>query len=114
MCLAFIAMGAFQSSRDREQGHFHVEVMRGGELSRLRRDAVPARITAQPKAIAEALYVGKVNLAPGVILWLCVPHTSIPTLEALSWFREILYGQTKPLRNGSCFLGNTAGHQHAR
>ena len=59
-------------------------MMQMGKFTRFWRDVVSARIAAQPKAIAEALYVGKVNLAPGIAIWLCVPHTSIPTLEALS------------------------------
>jgi hypothetical protein len=62
----------------------HIEVVLAGEFSRLGRETVAARITPKPEAIAEALYVGKVNLAPGIAIWLCVPHAAIPTAEAIS------------------------------
>ena len=48
--------------------------MLGSEGARLWRHAVSARVAAQPEAIAEVLYVGKVNLAPGVILGHVVPR----------------------------------------
>ena len=47
----------------------HIEVVLAGEFSRLGRETVAARITPKPEAIAEALYVGKVNLAPGIAIW---------------------------------------------
>ncbi|MEE8308849.1 MAG: hypothetical protein V3R34_00470 [Hyphomicrobium sp.] len=84
MCLALVAVGALETARNSEQRRMHIEVVLAGEFSRLGRETVAARITPKPEAIAEALYVGKVNLAPGIAIWLCVPHTSIPTLEALS------------------------------
>jgi hypothetical protein len=43
-------------------------MMLASELARVWRETVTARVTAQPKTIAEAFYVGKVNLAPGIIL----------------------------------------------
>ena len=46
----------------------HIQMMLLGKGTRIRRDAVTARVAAQPEAIAQAFYVGKVNLAPGVIL----------------------------------------------
>jgi hypothetical protein len=45
MRLAFVAMRAFEPLRDREQGHFHIEVMLVSKFTRLRRDVVSARIT---------------------------------------------------------------------
>jgi hypothetical protein len=59
-------------------------MMQVSKFTRFWRDVVSARIAAQPKAIAEALYVGKVNLAPGIILGFGVPHAAIPTAEAIS------------------------------
>jgi len=59
-------------------------MMQMGKFTRFWRDVVSARIAAQPEAIAEVLYVGKVNLAPGIAIWLCVPHAAIPTAEAIS------------------------------
>ena len=74
MRLALIAMRALEPPRDQKQRRFHIPMMPVSEFTRFWRDVVSARIAAQPKAIAEALYVGKVNLAPGIALWLCVPH----------------------------------------
>jgi hypothetical protein len=59
-------------------------MMLASKFGRCGREIVTTGIAAEPEAIAEVLYVGKVNLAPGIALWLCMPHTSIPTLEALS------------------------------
>ena len=59
-------------------------MMQVSEFTWLWRQAVAACVTTQPEAIAEALYVGKVNLAPGIAIWLCVPHAAIPTAEAIS------------------------------
>jgi hypothetical protein len=51
------------------------------EFTWLRRDAVTAGVAAQPKAIAEAVDVRKVDFAPGFIFWFVVPHVAIPTLD---------------------------------
>jgi hypothetical protein len=48
------------------------------EFARVWCETVTARVTAQPKAIAEAFHVGQMNLTPGVILGLYVPHAAIP------------------------------------
>lgn len=49
---AFVAMRAFEPLRDREQGHFHIEVMLISGVARVWRDAVTTRVTAQPYVIA--------------------------------------------------------------
>jgi hypothetical protein len=46
------------------------------ELTRLWRVTVTACIAAEPEAIAQAFHVGEMNLAPGFILGLVVPHGS--------------------------------------
>jgi len=57
----------------------HVEVVFVGKFARFRRDAMPARITAQPEAIPSAFNVREMDLTPLVILGLVVPHVVIPT-----------------------------------
>ncbi len=45
-----------------------------GEGAGLWCDAVTARITPQPKAIAQTFHLREINFVPGVILGLYVPH----------------------------------------
>jgi hypothetical protein len=45
-------MSAFQPARDQQQRRFHIQMMFAGKLTRLGRNAVPALVTTQPKAIA--------------------------------------------------------------
>jgi hypothetical protein len=49
-----------------------------GEFTRVWRQAVPARVAPKPEAIAKAFNMREMNLTPGVILGLYVPHAAIP------------------------------------
>jgi len=81
MSLALLAARAPQPARNDEQRRAHVEVMLPSEFTRLWRHAVAARTAAQPEAIAQTFYVSEMNLTPGVILGLHVPHAAFPTLR---------------------------------
>jgi len=45
-------MRALEPPRNRQQRRLHIQMMQVSEFTWFWRDAVPARITAQPKAIA--------------------------------------------------------------
>ncbi len=64
-------------------------MMQMGKFTRFWRDVVSARIVAQPEAIAEVLYVGKVNLAPGIALWLVSGLVTAP-IQAPAIFAQAL------------------------
>ena len=49
-------------------------MMQVSELARVWRETVTARVTAQPKAVAQAFHVGQVDLPPGIVLGFVVPH----------------------------------------
>ncbi len=48
------------------------------EFARVWCETVTARVTAQPKAIAEAFHVGQMNLTPTIVLGFGMPHVRHP------------------------------------
>jgi hypothetical protein len=45
-------MRAFETARDGQEWRLHIQMMVTGKLTRIRRDAMTAFITAQPKTLA--------------------------------------------------------------
>ena len=71
-------MGALEPMRDRKQRRFHIQMMLFGERARFWRDAMSARITAQPELTTTALDVGQMDLAPFIVFRFYVPHVAMP------------------------------------